>query len=136
MFKVSVLKNTGITLKELDMRQSIIVLLLIWLLLIITVAAPLQASQVKTHKKITGTHTSMKQHLKASQVRTVEGIIQNVAVNSIQVRGQYYDISGIQLIDPSGQYLKKTSLTIGRKVEIFFQKNRITSILIFDDMVE
>jgi hypothetical protein len=136
MFKVSVLKNTGITLKELDMRQSIIVLLLIWFSLIITVAAPVQASQGRTHKKITGTHTSMKQHLKASQVGTVEGIIQNVTVNSIQVRGQYYDISGIPLIDPSGQNLKKTSLTIGRKVEIFFQKNRITSILIFDDMVE
>ena len=137
MFQISALKkNTEITLKELEMRQSIIVLLLIWFSITITITAPVHASQVKTNKKITGTHTSMKRHLTDSQVRTVEGIIQNVTADSIQVRGIYYEISGIPLINPSGKDLKKESLTTGKKVEIFFQDDKILSIFIYDDMVE
>jgi len=127
----------GITFKELEMRQSIIVLLLICFSLIITITAPVHASQVKTNKKVTGTHTSMKRHHTDSQVRTIEGIIQHVTDDSIQVRGKYYSISGIPLTDPSGgKDLKRASLMTGKKVEIFFNEDRITSILIFDDMVE
>ncbi|RJQ22241.1 MAG: hypothetical protein C4560_02665 [Nitrospiraceae bacterium] len=72
----------------------------------------------------------------AAKVSTVEGIIQRVTNDSIQVRGKYYGISGIPLINPSGEHLKKTSLTSGKKVEIFFQEGKITSILIYEDMVE
>lgn len=136
MFKISKLKNTGIVLKELEMRQSIIVLLLIWFLLFFTITAPVHASQDRTNKKTTGTHVSKKQHPTDSQVSTIEGIIQNVTGDSIQVRGRYYEISGIPLIDPSGKDLKQASLTTGKKVAIFFQKDKITSILIYDDMVE
>ncbi len=96
------------------MRRSIFIFLLIWFSLIITITAPVHASKV----------------------RTIEGIIQNVTDNSIQVRGKNYNISGIPLIDPSGKNLKKASLTTGKKVEIFFQEDRISSILIYDDMVE
>ena len=96
------------------MRQSTIILLLIWFSLIFTITTPVHASKV----------------------RTIEGIIQNVTDNSIQVRGRDYNISGIPLIDPSGKHLKKASLTTGKKVEIFFQEDRILSILIYDDMVE
>ena len=126
----------GITFKELEMRQSIIVLLLIWFSLAITITAPVHASQIKTNKKVTSAHTSMKKHLTDHRVITIEGIIQNVTGDSIQVRGRYYEISGIPLIDPSGKVLKQVSLTTGKKVEIFFQKDKITSILIYDDMVE
>jgi hypothetical protein len=96
------------------MRQLIFILFLIWFSLFITITAPVHAAKV----------------------RTIEGIIQNVTDNSIQVRGKDYNISGIPLIDPSGKHLKKASLTTGKKVEIFFQEDRISSILINDDMVE
>lgn len=72
----------------------------------------------------------------SAQVKTVEGIIQSIAGDSIQVRGNYYDIKGVSLKDPSDNKLDKRSLMTGKKVEIFFQDNRIISILIYDYMVE
>ena len=114
------------------MRQSIYFILLIWVSLIITITAPVHVSQART----TGKGISPYQRPTNSQVRTIEGIIQNVTDNSIQVRGKNYNISGIPLIDPSGKNLKKASLSTGKKVEIFFQEDRILSILINDDMVE
>jgi hypothetical protein len=98
--------------------------------------APAHASHLRTNKKITRPDISTRQRLSDSQIRTVEGIVQSASEDSIQVRGKYYSISGIPLINSSGEHLKKSSLSIGKKVEIFFQEGSITSILIYDDMVE
>jgi len=118
------------------MRQTIFILLLIGLSIIITVSAPVHGSQARTNKKVTGHDTSMKKRFTDPQVRTVEGIVQDVTNDSIQVRGKYYSISGVRLINPSGEHLKKSALRSGKKVEIFFQEDNIISILIYEDMVE
>jgi hypothetical protein len=118
------------------MRQSIFVLILIGLLVIISGAEPVYSSQATTNGRITRPDVSMKRRFAEPQVRTVEGIVQDVTNDSIQVRGKYYSISGVLLIDPSGEHLKQSSLSSGKKVEIFFQNGNITSILIYDDMVE
>jgi len=107
--------NTGLSMKEKEkMKTLFYIFLFSCVLMIIAAAAPVHASKV----------------------RTVEGIVQNITGNSIQVRGKYYDITGTVLKDPSGKDLKKTALNTGKKVEIFFQEDRITSILIYEDMVE
>lgn len=117
------------------MRLSIFILTLICLSTII-VAEPAHASQAGTNKRTTKHDVPMKKRFAGTEVRTVEGIVQNVTDDSIQVRGKYYSTSGVLLIDPSGEHLKQSSLSSGKKVEIFFEKGNITSILIYDDMLE
>jgi hypothetical protein len=105
-------------------------------MMFITIIAPAYGNQAMTNKKPIKPDTSKNQPFTNSPVRTVEGIIQNVSIDSIQVRGQYYSIAGIKLINSSGENLNKSSLSAGEKVEIFFQEGKITSILIYDDMLE
>jgi hypothetical protein len=104
--------------------------------MIITIIAPAYGNRDMTNKKPIKPYTSNNQLFNNSPVRTVEGLIQSVSNDSIQVRGQYYSIAGIKLINPSGENLNKSSLSAGKKVEIFFQEGKITSILIYDDMLE
>lgn len=72
----------------------------------------------------------------ADKVRVVEGQIENVTDDSIKVRGKYYNILDVPLLDSSGKKVSKDQLRIGRKVEIFFQGNSITTVLIHEYMVE
>ena len=72
----------------------------------------------------------------ADKVRMVEGLIEDVTPNSIKVRGAYYNITGAPLKNASDKTLTRNDLKIGKKVGIFFKNNRITSILIYEDMVE
>lgn len=118
------------------MKQSTLSFLFICFMVFITIKAPANGDQVMTRKKPIKPDISRNQPFNNSPVRTVEGIVQNVSNDLIQVRGQYYSISGIKLINPSGENLNKSSLSAGKKVEIFFQDGKITSILIYDDMVE
>lgn len=72
----------------------------------------------------------------ADKVKVVEGLIEDITKDSIKVRGDYYNISGVPLKSPSGENLRKDLLKIGKKVEIFFHDNRITTVLIHEYMVE
>jgi len=72
----------------------------------------------------------------AEKVRVVEGLIQHVTADSIEVRNKYYNISGVPLKDASGRNLTKAYLKPGKKVEIYFQGDKITTILIHEYMVE
>lgn len=72
----------------------------------------------------------------AEKVRVVEGLIQDVTDDSIEVRGKYYNLTGALLVDTSGKKVSKQRLVKGKKVEIFFENNKITSILIHEYMVE
>jgi hypothetical protein len=67
------------------------------------------------------------------EIRTVEGLIESVTGDSIKVRSRYYDFSGIPLEDASGKKMQKDQLKVGRKVEIFFESNRIKTILIYPE---
>ncbi len=79
---------------------------------------------------------ALSQSFAADKVRMVEGLIEDVTPNSIKVRGAYYDITGVPLLNASDKILARNELKIGKKVEIFFKNNRITSILIYEYMVE
>jgi len=72
----------------------------------------------------------------ADKVRMVEGLIEDVTPNSIKVRGAYYDITGVPLRNASDKIFTMDDLKIGKKVEIFFKNNRISSVLIYEYMVE
>jgi hypothetical protein len=102
----------------------------------ITIISPAYGDQVMTNKKPIKPDTSRNQLLNNSPLRTVEGIIEYVTNDSIQVRGKYYTISNTLLVKPSGERLNRSSLSTGKKVEIFFNENKITAILIYDGMVE
>jgi hypothetical protein len=70
-------------------------------------------------------------------IKTVEGLIDNVTDDSIKVRGNYYNFSGVPLENASGRKMQKDELKVGRKVEIFFERNHINTILIYPEyMVE
>lgn len=79
---------------------------------------------------------TLSQSFAADKVRMVEGLIEDITVNSIKVRGAYYDITEAPLLNASDKILTRNDLKIGKKVGIFFKNNRITSILIYEDMVE
>jgi hypothetical protein len=73
----------------------------------------------------------------AKDIKTVEGLIESVSGDSIKVRGNYYDITGVPLENASGKIVPKDQLKVGRKVEIFFKNNSIKAILIYPErMVE
>jgi len=72
----------------------------------------------------------------AGKVRTVEGLIESASSDYIKVRGKHYNISDVLLFDSSGKKVSKDQLRVGKKVEIFFQDGKITSILIHEYMVE
>ncbi|MEK6775547.1 MAG: hypothetical protein AABY87_01540 [bacterium] len=72
----------------------------------------------------------------AEKVTVVEGLIENVTEHSIKVRGSNYETQGVSLLNSSGETLSNDSLRRGKKVEIFFQDKKITSIIIYEDMVE
>jgi len=71
------------------------------------------------------------------EIRVVEGLIENVTDDSIEVRGKYYNISGVPLKDASDKDLSKDELKIGKKVAIFLRGESIKNILIYEEnMVE
>lgn len=79
---------------------------------------------------------TLSQSFAADKVRMVEGLIEDITVNSIKVRGVYYDITGAPLLNASDKTLTRNDLKIGKKVGIFFKNNRISSVVIHEYMVE
>lgn len=71
----------------------------------------------------------------AGKIRVVEGLIENINNDSIEVRGRHYDISDISVIDTDGKKVLKNQLKTGSKVEIFFEDNRIKNILLYPDNI-
>jgi len=122
--------------KEQKMKRSIYILVLFCITMIFSISAAAYAAQGVTTKRRANPYVSTRHGISNSQVTTVEGIIQNVTINSIEVRNNSYSISGVPLLNPSGKYLKSSSLQAGKRVEIFFLEGRITSILIYDDMLQ
>ena len=122
--------------KEQNMKLSIYMSMLFCITMIFTISAPSYAAHGVTTRNGVKPYVSTRQGLSNSQVRTVEGIIQYVRDDSIEVRNKYYRISGVPLLNPTGEYLENSSLQAGKRVEIFFMEGRITSILIYDNMLQ
>lgn len=64
------------------------------------------------------------------QVKMVEGIIENVSDGQVRVRGKYFRISDVPLKDSSENIVSVQELIIGRKIVIYFYKDKITSVYI------
>jgi len=112
--------NKSIVNRNYGKKQSLIILIVLSVFLFYGVA----------------TIFTLSRSFAADKVRMVEGLIEDVTPNSIKVRGAYYDITGVPLLNASDQIVARNDLKIGKKVEIFFKNNRITSILIHEYMVE
>ena len=80
--------------------------------------------------------TAFAAYSNAEDVSVVRGLIESVSGGSIKVNGSYYNISGAQLLNPTGQEVSTSELTEGKKVEIYFRNNNITSVIIHDYMLE
>lgn len=72
----------------------------------------------------------------AETIKTVEGLIDNISSDSIKVKGTYYNISDVPLKDASGKSLTKNEIKVGKRVEIIFYKDRITSVIIHGYLVD
>jgi hypothetical protein len=69
-------------------------------------------------------------------VKVVEGIIEDVSDDSIKVREHNYNISGVPIKNASDETLSKAWLKTGKRVELFFKNNKITTILVYEEMVQ
>ena len=72
----------------------------------------------------------------ARHLRVVSGIVAGVSDNSISIEGKSYDLKGIPAFHPSGRRLEVTDIVRGKKVDLYLQKNRINSVVVYDPMVE
>ncbi|MCG2727154.1 MAG: hypothetical protein L6244_00685 [Candidatus Methanoperedenaceae archaeon] len=109
--------NKGISMRHYGKRQSLIILLAFVFCVLATIF-------------------TLSQSFADDKVRMIEGLIEDVTPNSIRVRGAYYDITGAPLLNASDKIVARNELKAGKRVGIFFKNNRITSILIYEDMVE
>lgn len=72
----------------------------------------------------------------AGKVLVIDGTIERVTEDSIVVQGNTYNITGIPIVNASGENLRKSDLKTGSRVRIFFEDKNIASILIQEYMME
>ena len=72
----------------------------------------------------------------AEKLRIVEGLIENVTDDSVRVRGRDYSISGVPVRNASNEDLSKSSLRSGKRVELFFKNDKLTTILVHAEGVQ
>jgi hypothetical protein len=106
------------------------VLILFLCLLVVSMVSP-NALNAAGKKK-----TSNEAEYVTTRITTVKGLIENISDDSIVVNDKRYTITGIPLVKPSGELAKKDELSIGAKVEIFFKDKMMSSILIYENVVE
>lgn len=70
----------------------------------------------------------------AEEENVVSGTIESVKGSSITVGGSSYNISGVPLLDSSGKKVSMNQLTEGKRVEIFFKNNNITSVVVYENI--
>lgn len=72
----------------------------------------------------------------AGDVKVVKGIVGTVAGNLIYMSGKSFDLKGIPVRNPSGKELSIADITPGKKVELFYRRGRMSSVLVYEPMVE
>ncbi|MBE0425177.1 MAG: hypothetical protein IBX72_00830 [Nitrospirae bacterium] len=75
-------------------------------------------------------------HSYAEKLRIVEGLIENVTDDSVRVRGRDYSIAGVSIKNASDATLTKAWLKTGKRVELFLRNNKLTTILVYEEMVQ
>lgn len=71
-----------------------------------------------------------------AKIKVVEGLVEQITNDSIVVRGRRFLIAGVPLLNSSGEHVSKDVLQAGKKVEIFFENNSLTSVLVFEYIAE
>jgi hypothetical protein len=75
--------------------------------------------------------------LHAEDVTVVKGKVEYITGDTITVGGDNFYMTGIPIIDASGNDVPAYGINVGRKVAVFLSGGRIKSILVYDEhMVE
>jgi hypothetical protein len=72
----------------------------------------------------------------AGDVKVVKGIVGTVAGNLIYLNGNSFDLTGIPVRNPSGKELSIEDIAPGKKVELYYRRGRVSSVLVYEPMVE
>lgn len=72
----------------------------------------------------------------AGQMKSVTGIVEEVSGNTIYIQGKSHNLEGVPVIHPSGKGLAVSEIVRGKKVDLYFRNGQITSVVVYDPMVE
>lgn len=72
----------------------------------------------------------------AGEVKIVKGIVGTVTGNFVYLNGKSVDLTGIPVHNASGKELSLADITPGKKVELFYRRGRVSSVLVHEPMVE
>jgi hypothetical protein len=67
----------------------------------------------------------------AAGVTVTGGIVQYVSGPAVTVQGKIYDIRGARIMAPSGKELPLSAIARGKKVDLFVEMGKITSVIIY-----
>ena len=72
----------------------------------------------------------------AGNVKVVQGIVGSVSGNLIYMNGMSFDLTGIPVRNASGKELSIEDIAPGKKVELFYRRGRVSSVLVYEPMME
>jgi hypothetical protein len=72
----------------------------------------------------------------ASDIKVVKGIVGTVTGNLIYLNGRSVDLTGVPVRNASGKELSLADITPGKKVGLCYRRGRVSSVLVFEPMVE
>ena len=72
----------------------------------------------------------------ADDARFAKGIVGTVSGNLIYLNGKSVDLTGIPVRNAAGEELSLADITPGKKVGLCYRRGRISSVLVFEPMVE
>jgi hypothetical protein len=72
----------------------------------------------------------------AGDVKVVKGIVGTVAGNLIYLNGKSFNLTGIPVRNASGKELSMEDIVPGKKVGLFYRRGRVSSVLVYEPMVE
>lgn len=69
----------------------------------------------------------------AGEFRMVQGLIESVTDDTIEVNGTHYNISNVPIKNFAEKRVSKDQLKIGRIITIYFLNNYINAVIIYDE---
>lgn len=72
----------------------------------------------------------------AASLRVVKGIVGTVSGNHIFLEGKSCDLTGVPIRNPSGKELSVREISPGRKVALYYRRGSLSSVVVYDPMVE
>lgn len=72
----------------------------------------------------------------AGEVQVVKGIVGTVSGNLIYLNGKSVDLTGIPVRNASGVELSLADITPGKKVGLYYRRERISLVVVYEPMVE